>query len=251
MDIKLPSLETAEQLKKRVVQLETQLADMTRQYETMIYTLSHDLRTPLMTILGFTDLLIADHAATTGENSTLQYLQNVRMAAARQAKLIEELLKLSRLTRCEIKAERLDLMSVAAAVLERLRASEPDRQVSIDVATSAPTVKADRELLFIALDALLGNAWKFTAKTPAARIELSFTTHEGGVTYTIADNGIGFDPKFSERLFQPFKRLHSDKEFAGLGTGLAVAATIIRRHGGKIWAESQPGNGSRFSFTLE
>lgn len=215
----------------------------------MLYTLSHDLRTPVMTILGFTDMLIADLGAAGGQEQALHYLQNIRQAAVRQSKTIEELLKLSRVSHTEIKPEHVDLMELVQLSLERLRSADPNRQVEIRLDGAAP-VHVDRQLFGKAVDELLDNAWKFTGKRPDAAIGITIGGRPHEPVYCIADNGIGFDPASADRLFQPLKRLHNDKDFPGSGMGLATAASIIRRHGGRIWAEATPGEGARFYFTV-
>lgn len=249
MALKVTSSDTPEQLRQRLAQLERQLDNVSQHHQSMLYTLSHDLRTPVMTILGFTDMLIDDFGAAGGQEQALQYLQHVRQAAMRQSKIIEALLQLSRLLHQEIKLETVDLMELARASAQRLQAAEPARQVQITFDATTP-VQVDRQLFARVVDALLANAWKFTSKRTDAAIEVR-TQHENGeMVYCVADNGAGFDPQSAERLFQPLKRLHSDKEFPGAGLGLATAATIIRRHGGDIRADAAPGEGARFYFTV-
>lgn len=244
-----PSSDTQEQLRQRVDRLERELDDALRQQQAMMYTLSHDLRTPVMTILGFTDMLIADLGAAAGQEQAVHYLQNIRQSAVRQSKIIDELLKLSRLLHCELKLETVDLMELAQASAERLRQAEPGRRVETTFETAAPAY-VDRELFTTVMDALLGNAWKFTGKRADAAVSFTVTRDQGEPVYCVADNGVGFEPLSADRLFQPLKRLHSDKEFPGAGMGLATAAAIIRRHDGRIWAEATPGTGARFHFTL-
>lgn len=249
MELKVTSSDTPEHLQQRLAQLKRQLDNVLQQHQSMLYTLSHDLRTPVMTILGFTDMLIDDLGAAGSQKQAMQYLQHVRQAAMRQSKIIEALLQLSRLWDQEIKPETVDLMELARASAQRLQAAEPARQVQLMFDDAAP-VHADRQLFATVVDALLANAWKFTSKRTDAVIEVRAQRENGEIVYCVADNGAGFDPQSAERLFQPLKRLHSDKEFPGAGLGLATAATIIRRHGGDIRAAAAPGEGARFYFTV-
>jgi light-regulated signal transduction histidine kinase (bacteriophytochrome) len=165
------------------------------------------------------------------------------------AELIDDLLRLSRVSRAEFRRERVDLSTMFIAVIGELRRSDPDRVVDVRV-TSSITGLADPRLIRITLENLVGNAWKFTAKAPAPVIELG-TREEGGErVYYVRDNGAGFDMKYVDRLFGAFQRLHSDKEFPGTGIGLATVQRIIHRHGGRIWVEAAVGQGACFSFTL-
>lgn len=248
MELKPAPPNIQEQLQQRIIQLEQQVADLIEYHQSLLYTVSHDLRTPVMTILGFTDLLIADQTAES-PSQTLQYLQHVRQAATKQAKLIDELLKLSRLMHCELRPEPVDLTGLAEYSIMKLRNVEPQRALEVRL-NNTPVARVDRELFTLVMDSLLGNAWKFTGKTANPRVEFAANERNGFPVYSVSDNGAGFDPSFSERLFLPLKRLHSEKEFPGLGMGLVTAATIIRRHGGRIWGEGTPGGGARFSFTL-
>lgn len=241
--------ESLQDLQQRNADLQQQLDDAGKQHELLISALSHDLRTPLMTVLGFTDLLIADLGAG-NQTSALQYLQTIRQAAAKQSKLFEEVLAYSRLTSCEIKKQKLDFIELAKSIVERLAIQEPQRKVSVEFGPTQP-VQADKKLFSVALEALIANAWKFTAKTAQPKIEISAARQGDATIYCVRDNGAGFDPKQQSRLFQPFKRLHNEKEYPGSGMGLATAAAIVGRHGGRIWAESARGSGSSFYIALK
>ena len=164
-------------------------------------------------------------------------------------KLIEDLLYLSRISRRECDRIDFSISMKASSVVEGLRASDPDRQVEVSIKEGLVAF-ADPGLTEIVLSNLLGNAWKFTSKTKNARIEFGSLEHDGTTAYYVRDNGAGFDPDNKNKLFVPFQRLHSDKEFAGLGIGLSIAARIIQRHGGRIWAEGEKGKGAAFFFTL-
>jgi light-regulated signal transduction histidine kinase (bacteriophytochrome) len=219
-----------------------------KELEAFSYSVSHDLRAPLRAIDGFSQALIED-CTDSLPASGQDHLRRIRAAAQRMAELIDDLLRLSRVSRAEFRRERVDLSNMFIAVIGELRRSDPDRVVDVRV-TSSITGLADPRLIRITLENLVGNAWKFTAKTPAPVIELG-TREEGGErVYYVRDNGAGFDMKYVDRLFGAFQRLHSDKEFPGTGIGLATVQRIIHRHGGRIWVEAAVGQGACFSFTL-
>jgi light-regulated signal transduction histidine kinase (bacteriophytochrome) len=165
--------------------------------------------------------------------------------------LIDALLQLSRLSRADMHVATVDLSGQARDILAELQEQEPGRSVETAVADGVKA-SGDPALLGIALQNLLGNAWKFTARQPRARVEFGMATApDGGAAYVVRDNGAGFDMAFADRLFGAFQRLHSDSEFPGMGIGLATVQRIVHRHGGRIWAESKPGKGSSFYFTLK
>ena len=163
--------------------------------------------------------------------------------------LIDDLLKLSRVASGELNRVEVDLGLLARGVVSRLRKSEPDRRVEFEVAENVKAV-CDARLMEAALTNLLGNAWKFTGKLARARIEFGVKEVEGRRVYFVADDGIGFDMSGADKLFVPFQRLHNEGEFEGTGIGLATVQRIVRRHGGHVWAESEPGKGVTFYFTL-
>jgi light-regulated signal transduction histidine kinase (bacteriophytochrome) len=165
------------------------------------------------------------------------------------AQLIDDVLHLSKVTRAELHQQEVDLSALATAILERLRETEPDRVVESKVRPSV-VVTGDGQLLRIALANLLENAWKFTVREPAARIEFGMTSVAGEPAYFVRDNGAGFDMTYVDRLFGPFQRLHLANEFPGSGIGLATVRRIIHRLGGRVWAEGLVGQGATFSFTL-
>jgi two-component system sensor histidine kinase/response regulator len=216
--------------------------------EAFTYSVSHDLRAPLRPLDGFSQALLEDY----GDKLDAQgkhYLTRIRAAAQRMGLLIEDLLELSRMSRVEVKRQRVDLTALAASVVEELRAAEPTREVEL---AAQPGVQAegDARLLGIALQNLLRNAWKFTQKKSRARIEFGKRQDGKTAVYFVRDDGVGFDPAFAHKLFRPFQRLHAASEFEGTGIGLAIVERIVRRHGGRIWAEAAPGRGATFCFTL-
>lgn len=243
------SPETLQDLQERNADLQRQLEDVRKQHELLVSTLSHDLRTPLMTVLGFTDMLISDLSAG-NQTSALQYLQTIRQAATKQSKLFEEILAYSRLTHCEIKKHKFDFIELAKSIVAGLQAQSLDRKVTVEFGSTQP-IQADKKLFGLAMEALIANAWKFTAKTAQPQIEISAIQEGDETICRVRDNGAGFDSKQQGRLFQPLKRLHSDKDYPGFGMGLATAAAIIDRHGGRIWAESARGSGSSFYIALK
>jgi PAS domain S-box-containing protein len=219
-----------------------------KELESFSYSMAHDLRTPLRAIDGFSQALVEDYGARLDAEG-LRYLRRVREAAQRMAELIDDLLTLSRVTRSELKRARVDLSALARTLLAGLARCDPERQVEIVIAPGV-FADADPQLAAIALDNLLGNAWKFTARCPIARIELGQLAGGDGVTYFVRDNGAGFDMAFRDKLFGVFQRLHPEVEFPGTGIGLATVARITERHRGRIWADSVPGQGATFFFTL-
>jgi two-component system, NtrC family, sensor kinase len=216
--------------------------------EAFSYSVSHDLRAPLRSIAGFSQLLLEDYASTL-EAKGQDYLRRVRESAQRMGELIDDLLLLSGVGRSDLSRDRIDLSSIARAVLEELEMKDSPREITLCIEDQL-LVEADSRLMRVALDNLLGNAWKFTTKVPEARIEVGADQQERGKVFYVRDNGAGFDMKYAESLFRPFQRLHSESEFPGTGIGLATVHRIIDRHGGRIWAESAVDQGATFYFTI-
>lgn len=226
----------------------TALEESRRELESLTYTIAHDLRAPLRTIDGFARALSEDCSGELDEAGR-RYLQHVLDAAQRMSGMLEGLLSLARIHRAEFHTVSLDLAKTARDAVERLRAAEPSRAVEV-VMPDAIAAEGDPSLLTNALEALLKNAWKFTRGRDRARIEVGVKSGNPRV-YFVRDNGAGFDMSHAARLFVPFQRLHSEREFEGTGIGLAAAQRIIRRHGGRIWAEGAPNGGACFYFTLK
>ncbi|HEV2271279.1 MAG TPA: ATP-binding protein [Steroidobacteraceae bacterium] len=226
----------------------TALEESRRELESLTYTIAHDLRAPLRTIDGFARALSEDCAQELDEAGR-RYLQHVLDAAQRMSGMLEGLLSLTRIQRAEFHRVSLDLATTARDVVERLRAAEPSRAVEV-VMPAAIAAEGDPSLSTNALEALLQNAWKFTRGRDPARIEVGVKPASPRV-YFVRDNGVGFDMSYAGKLFGPFQRLHSEREFEGVGIGLAAAHRIIRRHGGRIWAEAALNGGATFYFTLE
>jgi len=216
-----------------------------RELAAFSYSVSHDLRAPLRALDGFSQALIEDYYDILDEEGH-GYLNRIRAASQRMALLIDDLLKLSRLTRGELNLGPVDLSALARAIAAELQKTEPTRKVDFRI-TEGLNVTADPNLLKIVLENLLGNAWKFTGRKEDAVIELGSGTAQ---TYFVRDNGAGFDMTYEDKLFGVFQRLHSDKDFSGSGIGLSIVQRIILRHGGKVWAEGEIGKGAIFYFTL-
>jgi len=239
-------------IKKRTSQLES----ANHELEAFAYSVSHDLRAPLRSIDGFSQALDEDYRDCLDEAGH-DYLRRVRKAAQRMGTLIDEMLMLSRVSRSEMKMRTVDLSSIVESQLQELARSEPERQVEVVIAKDLNVV-GDEGLLQVAMTNLLDNAWKFTSKTAGPKIEFGVVkdaawqnlNHPTMPVFFVADNGVGFDMGFADKLFGAFQRLHRDDEFPGTGVGLATVQRIIKRHNGKIWAESEPGQGATFYFSL-
>lgn len=232
-------------------QLERQVAELdavNKELEAFSYSVSHDLRAPLRGIDGFSQALLEDYGDkidAVGQD----YLRRVRAASQRMAQLIDDLLKLSRATRGEMRVEPVDLSAMARDVAGELRQSQPERAVEFAIADGV-RAEGDPRLLRVVLENLLGNAWKFTSKRERARIEFGQMQQDGETVYYIRDNGAGFDMAFAAQLFRPFQRLHGPTEFPGTGIGLATVQRIVHRHGGRVWAEGEVDKGATVYFTL-
>jgi PAS domain S-box-containing protein len=232
------------ELKRQAIELEA----ANKELEAFSYSVSHDLRAPLRSIDGYSQALAEDYADkldAQGEN----YIARVRAATQRMGLLIDDLLNLSRVTRAELHRKCVDMSAIAQSVVAELQKAEPQRKVEFALEQEMEAL-GDPQLLRIVLDNLLGNAWKYTSKHPRARIEFGKTMCNGSLAYFVRDDGAGFNPLYSERLFGAFQRLHGATEFPGNGVGLATVQRIIRRHGGRVWAEGAVGKGATFYFTL-
>ena len=226
----------------------TELLAANKELEAFSYSVSHDLRSPLRTIDGFSLALLEDYADKLDEDGR-DCLHRVRAATQRMGALIDDMLNLSRMTRIDMRLESTDLGAIARSVAVELQKTQPERQVEFRIEEGLEAF-VDSHLIRIVFDNLLGNAWKFTSKRDSALIEFGGTHYDGKSTYYVRDNGAGFDPTYADRLFGAFQRLHDKNEFPGTGVGLATVQRIIHRHGGRIWAESAVGKGATFYFTL-
>jgi signal transduction histidine kinase len=233
---------------EEVGHINKRLEETNKELESFSYSVSHDLRAPLRAIDGFSSSLLQDYAEQL-DDTGLDYLQRIRSATQRMGQLIEDLLNLSRVTRAEMRHETLSLSTLADRVVSDIRKAHADRKVDVTIEKEMK-VMGDARLLQIVLENLLGNAWKFTSKSPKAAIQVGSTHQNGETVYFVKDNGAGFDMVYAQKLFGAFQRLHTEKEYPGTGIGLATVRRIIHRHGGRIWAEGEVGKGATFYFTL-
>jgi light-regulated signal transduction histidine kinase (bacteriophytochrome) len=220
-----------------------------RELDSFSTSVSHDLRAPLRAITAFSGILDSAEAGPLTDEQH-KYVTRIRANAKVMEQLISDLLTLSRVARNEVVRTRVDLSALGREVLARLKQADPERDVGVLI-PDLLVVDADAGLLRVVVENLLGNAWKFTSKRPTARIEIGVKREQSQVIYFVRDDGAGFDMQYSEKLFDPFQRLHTAGEFAGTGIGLATVQRIIGRHRGKIWAESAPDHGATFYFTLD
>ncbi len=239
----------AAELEQRVIQRTAELAGANAELEAFAYSVSHDLRAPLRSMDGFSQAVLEDYAdRLDGEGR--DFLQRIRRSSQHMAQLIDDILTLSRVTRGELDRSKVDLSAMAKAIAAEFREKEPTRKVSFEIADDV-AAEGDAKLLRIVIENLFGNAWKFTAKHPQANIAFGVTVDGGEPAYYVRDDGAGFDMAYVDKLFQPFQRLHSVNDFEGTGIGLATVARIVRRHGGRAWAEAAVEQGATTYFTLK
>ena len=238
------------QLEDRVQRRTQQLQAANDELEAFSYSVSHDLRSPLNTINGFSQLLLKSDGAQLSEKGK-HYLERIQASSTKMGALIDGLLSLAKLSKVTLTRSDVDLTSMSCKLVEELRDPEPDRVVEINIQAGLK-INGDPDMVTVIMQNLIGNAWKYSSKTPQARIEIgSETTAEGVPCIFVRDNGAGFDMAYAEKLFEVYQRLHSDTEFAGMGIGLANVKRVIERHGGRIWAHAAPGEGATFRFTLD
>jgi signal transduction histidine kinase len=241
-------------IQERVAQLEReqlerahQFESASREMESFSYSVSHDLRSPLRVVDGFANIILEDYGSRLDELGR-EHVKRIAAAASRMNAMIDALLAMSRRTGRELEVERVDLSRAARELADELRASDFARTVEFRIEPDLGA-NGDPVLLRLVLQNLLGNAFKFSSKTRNARVEFGRRA-DGDRAFYVRDNGAGFDMRFADRLFGVFQRLHSQSEFAGTGVGLATVQRIVRRHSGRIWAESEPGKGATFFFTM-
>jgi signal transduction histidine kinase len=237
------------ELEQRVQERTAQLKETINELEAFSYSVSHDLRAPLRSIDGFSQVLLEDYSEKLDEQG-MDSLRRVRAASQRMAGLIDDMLKLSRITRGAIKRDTVDLSALAHSVADELRRTEPERKVDFIIQDDL-TARGDAQLLQAVLENLIGNSWKYTSRHETARIEFGAAAAHGTSEYFVRDDGAGFDMAYADKLFVPFQRLHACTEFSGTGIGLSIAQRIVRRHCGDIRAEGAPGLGAVFYFTLQ
>ena len=238
---------TNEELEQRVEERTSKLQEANAEYEAFAYAVSHDLRAPLRSMNGFSDILLEDYSDKLDEDAK-GYLQRIKNASLKMSQLIDDLLTLSRVNRAEIRSQPVNLSEICQEVVDELRDQMPEHKVQVDIEPDM-LAQGDPQLLRDALMNLIGNAWKFTGKTANPYIRISTEQRNGQTVYRIEDNGAGFDETYIDKLFIPFQRLHADRDFPGTGIGLSTVLRVIKRHNGTIRAESS-GTGAVFRFTL-
>jgi len=232
-------------LERRIAELDA----VNKELEAFSYSVSHDLRAPLMRIAGFSQALQESYAEKLDDTGRL-HLERVNSSARRMCQLVDDLLNLSRVTRTDMRRERVDLSAMARSIAEELESRNPGRDEVFTIPDGLEAV-GDPGLLRATLLNLMENAWKFTRQSTQPQIEIGSHSEAGRTVFFVRDNGAGFDQALAHKLFNPFQRLHPSSEFEGTGIGLATADRIVRRHGGRIWAEGRVGRGAVFSFTLQ
>ena len=237
-----------EDLERRVTARTIELQAALKELESFSYSVSHDLRAPLRALDGFSRMLLDDYGDKLDDDAH-HYLERIRQGTQQMATLINGLLELSRLNRSEIERRPIDLSALAGAVIDDLRETEPQRRVDVVIADGL-VASADPGLSRTLLANLIGNAWKFTARQATARIEVGAAEADGEPAYFVRDDGAGFDMAYAGKLFGAFQRLHGPDEFEGTGIGLATVQRIVRRHGGRVWAEAAVDKGATIFFTL-
>ena len=241
--------ELEEHVARRTKELEMtnkELEMTNKELESFTYSVSHDLRSPLRGMSGFSEILIEDYADNLDEKGK-DYLNRINAAGKYMGELIDNILKLARLSRSKLVMEQVNLSSIVESIVMDLKKEEPGRKVVLNI-TKSLVVHGDKALLKIMLQNLLGNAWKFSSRKSETVIEFGKTFYNNHRVFYLKDNGIGFNSKFSRKIFEAFQRLQND--FEGTGLGLATVKRIANRHGGKIWAEGKTNVGATFYFTI-
>jgi light-regulated signal transduction histidine kinase (bacteriophytochrome) len=233
---------------RRLAELKAELDATNDELAGLSYAIGHDFRAPVRAIKGFSEAVLEDYGGDLNPKGQ-DYLRRVSAAASRLSILIDDLLRLSQITRDEMHRGAVDLSSLAHSITTDLAKAEPSRQVTTVIAEGLQAT-GDERLLRTALDHLLGNAWKFSSKVEKPTVEFGCSSIDGEETYFVRDNGAGFDAAYATKLFSPFQRLHSEQDFAGRGIGLAIVRRIAGRHGGRVWAEGAVGKGATVFFTL-
>lgn len=243
--------EANKELEHRIQEIERlnrELEISNEELESFSASVSHDLRAPQRHIDGFTQMLLDNYSDKLDDRGK-KFIERIKSSVERMGELMEDLLKLSRITRQKIEPEQVDLSEIFRSIAASLQQSQPERKADF-VITDGITVYGDAGLLRIVLENLLSNAWKYSSKQPEVKIEFGRADLVGKEAYYVRDNGSGFDMSLASQLFMPFKRFHSANDYPGTGIGLSIVHRIVRRHGGRIWAESEVGKGATFYFTI-
>jgi light-regulated signal transduction histidine kinase (bacteriophytochrome) len=242
------SEQAARELAAEQAELVRDLEHKNRELESFSYAVSHDLRAPLRRIESFSRAVLETQEPRLDDEGR-RFLDRIRESSREMSQLIDDVLYLARVTRAELREHDVDLSALVSHAVDRLRESAPERKVDVRIRPGI-VVAGDGQLLRIAVENLIQNAWKFTGRQPTPRIEFGLTTASGEPSYFVRDNGAGFDMTYVDRLFGPFQRLHPADEFPGSGIGLATVQRIVHRHGGRVWAEGMVGQGATFHFTI-
>ncbi len=240
--------EAHDELEQRVTDRTRELLVSNRELGAFSYSVSHDLRGPVDAVNGFAYVLTKEYASGLDDKGK-ELINHIRNSGKRMMQLIDDLLNLSRVTSGEMQREAVDLSGIARSITFELRESAPKREVEFVIA-EVDAAEGDPRLLRVLLDNLIRNAWKYTSRRPKSKIEFGVERNNGNLIYFVRDDGVGFDARSAERLFQPFQRMHSPDEFPGNGIGLATVQRIVRRHGGEVWAVSEAEKGATFYFYL-
>lgn len=246
--VAMENVEVYAELERRVRSRTRELEVANHELESFAYSVSHDLQSPLRAMLGYAGMLAEDHGALLPPEGREQ-LEQIKVAGNRMGELIRDILKLARLPAGQVEKMEFDLSAMAGEVAARLAAEHPERRAQVEIRPGA-IVRGDAGLLRIVLENLMGNAWKFTARTKDPRIEFGYSDGATGREFYVRDNGAGFDARHLGRLFNPFQRLHAQGEFSGSGVGLATVRRIVVKHGGEVRAEGKVNEGATFYFTL-
>lgn len=235
-------------IEKELLEKQTRLEEVNRDLEAFSYSVSHDLQAPLRSINGFSEILLNECQVDINEDAH-DYLNRINSASKKMSQLVKALLGLSRASRYKINKEDVDLSEMVKQIADELMESHPEQNVNISI-ESGMKVYADNSLLRIVMNNLLSNAWKFSSKNARAEIKVGVTTNNQGTAIYVQDNGVGFNAQDASKLFLTFQRMHAGDEYQGSGIGLATVKRIIQRHAGQVWAESTPGEGATFYFSL-
>ncbi len=238
-----------EDLELLVAKRTSQLEMANKELEAFTYSVSHDLRAPLRSINGFAEIVL-DAESNRLEKESVEHLERIVRSTVKMRELINDLLEFSRATNSELDKQQINLSAIAENIVKDFRAQEPERRVQVDIEPDI-RLEADARLVKVAMENLLGNAWKFTRQTRDPKISLRKKRVGAKTVVSVSDNGVGFDQEYAEKIFMPFERLHTAREFAGSGIGLATVQRIVSRHDGEIWAHAEPGKGAEFCFTFE
>jgi len=238
-----------EERKEALASTNEEMKRVNKELEAFSYSVSHDLRAPLRHIVGYSEALKEDYSDSLDDVGK-EYIERLCYSAINMGKLINDILKLSKVTRGELNIIKVNLSNIVISILDNLKKENPDRNSEFRIQKNI-FAKVDENLIHIALENLLGNAWKFTKNEETTVIQFGTNNEDGERIFYIKDNGAGFDSKYADTIFEPFRRLHKTTEFEGTGIGTSLVKRVISRHGGKLWAEGEVGKGATFYFTLE